>query len=488
MMKLLKLHTFLWLALLPYFSFAKALPQQPNIIVIVSDDQGYADISAAGLATDVQTPNIDRLAEKGTRFTSAYVTAPICNVSRLGLITGTYNQRQGAYWYGKKATISPKLATIPEVIKSQGYTSGYVGKYHYGYSTPEARDFPLNHGFDYFYGYGGNGRQHFLIHDDAVAAEQKKKFKAYKKRGGKKGQSLEYGAFWDGFERDNRTGFSTEIYGQKAREFVKNNKDNKFYLQLAFTAVHNFTHQLPEDYLKANNLKGYHDWDPDTEDYYTWYKNSRYPNNPEGRAHYLAQLDYMDKEIGKLLDTLNSEGLSDNTVIIFISDNGGSTPIYADNGPLRGSKYLLYEGGIKIPMIVTWPKQFVQGKVVDNMVSTMDILPTIANLTGAKTPSNVDGIALTKLLTGEDKTIAHQTLVWDTGHETAVRQGKWKLKTATKDKYAKYEMVEIELGSFLYDLEADPSESTDLSEKHPEVKQRLIDYYKKWRDSIKKGL
>jgi len=488
MKKLFKFNSLLLLTLMSSVSFAKELPQQPNIIVIVSDDQGYADISATGLANDVHTPNLDRLAQQGTRFTSAYVTAPICNVSRLGLITGTYNQRQGAYWYGKKATISAKLPTIAEVIKPQGYTTGYIGKYHYGYSTPEVRDFPLNHGFDYFYGYGGNGRQHFLIHDDKYAEAQKKKFKAYKKRGGKKGQSLEYGAFWDGFERDNRSGFSTQIYGEKARDFVKENKGNKFYLQLAFNAVHNFTHQLPEDYLKANKLKGYHDWDPDTEDYYSWYKNSRYPNNPEGRAHYLAQLDYMDKEIGKLIDTLDKEGLSENTVIIFVSDNGGSTPIYADNGPLRGSKYLLYEGGIRVPMIVTWPGQFARATVSDSMVSTMDILPTIATLAGAKVPRHVDGIELTQLLTGENPELGHETLIWDTGHETAVRQGKWKLKTATEDKYAKYEMVDIELGSFLYDLDADPSETTDVSAKHPEIKDTLQEHYKKWRDSINKGL
>ncbi len=467
---------------------AAGLPQDPNIILIVTDDQGYADISATGLVNDVQTPSIDRLAKQGTRFTNAYVTAPICNVSRLGLITGTYNQRQGAYWYGKKASISPKLTTIPEVLKEDGYKTGYVGKYHYGFYSSNVRDFPLNHGFDSFYGYGGNGRQHFLIHNDDYDQAQRKKLKAYKKRGGKHGQALEFGAFWNGFDRDNREGFSTEIYGEKAREFVKDNKDNKFYLQLAFNAVHNFTHQLPEDYLKKNNLKGYHDWDPDTEDYYTWYKNSRYPNNPEGRAHYLAQLEYMDIEIGKLLDTLEEQGLTENTVIMLVSDNGGATPIYANNGPLRGSKYLLYEGGIRVPLIISWPEKFQENNVEDNIVSTMDIFPTLTNLTTSKTPSHVDGIDITELLTGENKALEHQFLVWDTGHETAIRQGKWKLKTATDDQYAKYEMVDIELGTFLYDLEKDPGETTDLSKAHPEIVNELSKKYKKWKEDINKGL
>jgi len=469
-------------------SYAKKQNSEPNIIVIVADDQGYADIGITGLANDVKTPSIDQIAKQGTRFTNAYVTAPICNVSRLGLITGTYNQKQGSYWYGKKARINPKLTTIPELLKPRGYVSGYVGKYHYGVYQSDARDFPLNHGFDSFYGYGGNGRQHFLIHNDEYDQEQRKKLKAYTKRGGKHGQSLEYGAFWDGFERDNREGFTTEIFGEKAREFVSKNKDNKFYLQLAFNAVHNFTHQLPKDYLKANNLKGYHDWDPDTEDYYTWYKKSRYPYNPEGRAHYLAQLSYMDKEIGKLLQTLEDAGISDNTIIVYVSDNGGSTPIYANNGPLRGSKYLLLEGGIRIPMIVSWPGKFKKGQISDNVVSTMDILPTIANLTGANVPSHVDGIDITDLLTGADDSIEHKTLVWDTGHETAVRQGKWKLKTATDDQYAKYEMVDIKLGTFLYNLEEDPGETNDLSKKHPEIVQKLETYYQTWNKEIKQGL
>ncbi len=467
---------------------ATSLPNDPNVIVIVTDDQGYADVGVAGFANDVKTPNIDRLAKQGTRFTNAYVTAPICNVSRLGLITGTYNQRQGAYWYGKKATISPKLTTIPEVLSKDGYKTGYIGKYHYGYYTPDVRDFPLNHGFDSFYGYGGNGRQHFLIHDDKYDQIERKKLKAYKKRGGKHGQALEYGAFWNGFERDNREGFSTEIYGKKAREFIKTNKESKFYLQLAFNAVHNFTHQLPKDYLKANGLKGYHDWDPDTEDYYTWYKNSRFPNNPEGRAHYLAQLEYMDTEIGKLLNTLDEQGLAENTVIILVSDNGGPTPIYANNGPLRGGKYLLYEGGIRVPMIVSWPGKFKANTVSNNIVSTMDIFPTLTTLSQTTTPKHVDGMDITKLLTGEDKTLEHQTLVWDTGHETAIRRGKWKLKTATDDQYARYEMVDIELGTFLYDLEKDPGETTDLSKENPDIVQELAERYRVWKKDIKQGL
>ncbi len=468
--------------------YAAALPTDPNIIVIVTDDQGYADISATGLAKDVQTPNIDRLARQGTRFTNAYVTAPICNVSRLGLITGTYNQRQGAYWYGKKASISPKLTTIPEVLKRDGYKTGYVGKYHYGYYSSDVRDFPLNHGFEFFYGYGGNGRQHFLIHNDDYDQAERKKLKAYKKRGGQHGQALEYGAFWNGFDRDNREGFSTEIYGEKAREFIQKNKDNKFYLQLAFNAVHNFTHQLPVDYLKKNNLKGYHDWDPDTEDYYTWYKNSRYPNNPEGRAHYLAQLEYMDIEIGKLLDSIEEQGLTENTVIMLVSDNGGATPIYADNGPLRGSKYLLYEGGIRVPLIVSWPGNFQENSVSDNIISTMDIFPTLTNLTSSATPKHVDGIDITDLLTGKNKHLEHQVLVWDTGHETAIRQGKWKLKTATDAQYAEYEMVDIELGTFLYNLDEDPGEKTDLSKQHPEIVKELTQVYKVWKKDIKQGL
>lgn len=456
----------------------------PNIIVIVADDQGYADLSVAGLADDVSTPSIDSIAKQGIRFTQAYVTSPICSTSRLGMITGMYTQKTGGYFYGEEGAISEKVGTIPEMLKQKDYVTGYVGKYHYGYHNEDSRDFPLNHGFDYFYGTDGVGRKHYLIHDDKKNDAFKAKMKKYQR----KGQTLEMTSMWDNRTKVTPTGFSTEIFGEKARDFVRTNKDKPFYLQLAFNSVHNFTHQLPQEYRDKHNLNLIQDWDPAKEEYYTWYQRARYPNNPEGRAYYLAQLDFMDKEIGKLLDTVAELKLTENTLIVYVSDNGGSTPIYANNNPLRGSKYLLYEGGIRVPMIVSWPAKIAKGAVVENVVSTMDLLPTLANITGTKAHKFVDGQDITPLLLGKDTSIAHDTLIWDTGIGTAVRQGDWKLKTASDDWNANYEMVEVELGTQLYNLADDVGETTDLSKQHPEIVKKLQAIYQEWDAKMKAGI
>jgi arylsulfatase A-like enzyme len=459
--------------------------KEPNIIVIVADDQGYADLGIAGLANDVVTPNLDRIAHAGVRFTQGYVTSPICSTSRLGLITGTYTQRTGGYYYGEGGAISPKLTTIAEMLKSQNYATGYIGKYHYGFYQQASRDFPMNHGFDRFYGSAGSyGRKHYLIHDDA----KNDAFIAKMKKHQRQGQTLAMNSMWDNREKVTPTGFATEIYGAKAREYIRENKSQKFYLQVAFNAIHNFTHQLPAAYLKQHKLNTIEDWDPAKEEYYHWLKKGRYPNNPQGRAYYLAQLSLMDKEIGKLLDTVATEGLTDNTIIIYLSDNGGATPIYANNTPLRGGKYLLNEGGIRVPMMIAWPTVFSQNIVVDNVISTMDLMPTLATITGSSPHKHIDGQDISALLTGKKTNIAHKTLVWDTGNSTAVRHGKWKLLTAIDDKDANYNMVKMKLGTFLYDLEKDPSESINLSKKHPEIVAELQQIYLAWKSDINQGI
>jgi len=451
---------------------------KPNILLIVVDDQGYADLSCAGLTDDVHTPNIDRLAERGIRFTQAYASSPICSPSRGGLITGCYQQRWGTFWYGGPGLHDPKFKTIAELLKEDGYTTGYFGKVHYGShdSDIQHRSFPLNHGFDTYFGHT-SARKHYLIHED----EEEVEFQRIKNEHNKRGQSLRKQALWENDERVNVSAFSTELFGTRACEFLKNHKDDRFYLQLSFNAVHNFTHQLPEKYLQEKNLQGYHDWDPATEEYYEWYKVGRKPNNPEGRAHYLGQLHFLDQEIGRVLNCLTEYGLDKNTLIIYMADNGGSTPIYADNSPLRGSKYLLYEGGIRVPLIISFPTNYKEGQVLNNVVSGMDILPTICETIGIDPPQYIDGQSLNPLLTGENKNLHHETLIWDTGHETAIRHGKWKLRTAISDNHAKYEMVDLELGEFLYNLETDPGETTNLAEDYPDIFQSLKAIHQDWK-------
>jgi arylsulfatase A-like enzyme len=457
-------------------------PERPNILLIISDDQGYADISSAGLAADVHTPNIDRIAQAGIRFTQGYATSPICNASRAGLMTGVYQQRFGTYWYGGKGIHEKQYPTIAEALSKSGYATGYVGKFHYGNLSlhgPEFRNFPLNHGYDFFFG-NGTPRKHYQIHN----RQAEKDFQKTKQRYKKTGQSLQQGPMWLNDKQVDVEGFSTEMYAAQASQFIMGHLDEPFFLTLSFNAVHNFTHQLPREYLEENGLEGYHDWDPAKEDYYEWYKQGRYPNNPEGRAHYLGQLYYLDREIGKVLDLLEQKGLDKNTIILYISDNGGSTPIYADNTPLRGSKYTLYEGGIRVPFLISWPGHILENMTNNRIVSAMDIFPTLCGLTGTDSPSLLDGTDLSEMISGVGPGIDHPLLVWDTGHETAVRMGDWKLKTAKDDAHAKYEMVELELGEFLYNLTDDPGEKTNLADDFPEIVDRLKHAYQEWKITI----
>lgn len=455
---------------------AKPASGPPNIILIVGDDQGYADLNYKGLVNDVSTPNLDKLAMNGITFTNAYVTAPICNASRAGLISGSYHQRFTGYWYGGKGLENEQFPTIAEMLKTKGYRTGYVGKFHYGKnSTPDSRNFPLNHGFDSFYGSSG-GRKHYLIHNEQAQND----FMALKKAFKTKGPSLEMGGMWVNDKKVDQEGFSTELFGQKARDFIQENQQSTFFLQLSFNAVHNFTHQLPESHLKHHKLKGYRDWDPATENYKDWYRGGRFPNNPEGREHYLGQLHFMDKEIGQVLDALVKHQLSDNTIVIYISDNGGSTPIYANNGELKGSKYTLYEGGIRIPFIVYGGERYLNSKTFDQVVSTMDLFPTILMAAGIKIPGHIDGIDLTPWLTSDKNVRKERVLIWDTGYEVAVRKGKWKYHIAYNDQHARIQMVQLQVGESLFNLDKDPGEKVNLITDHPEIANELKSIHQSW--------
>jgi len=184
---------------------------------------------------------------------------------------------------------------------------------------------------------------------------------------------------------------------------------------------------------------------------------------------------------------LKSLNLLENTIIILVSDNGGSTPIYANNGPLRGSKYTLYEGGIRVPLLISYPREFTAGSTSNNLISAMDVLPTICNLTDIEAPSKLDGIDISKLLNGTNTKIEHKHLVWDNGTQTAVRQGKWKLRTASlkAKNNSDFEMVELQCGDYLYDLDTDIGEQVNLAEKFPEKLAELKEFNKPWSKDIK---
>ena len=451
-------------------------PRRPNVLLIVADDQGYADLSCAGLADDVATPNLDRLAARGVRYTSAYAASPICNLSRMALMTGVYPLRFGSRWYGGKGLHEAGHPTLGELFSAAGYATGYVGKFHYGSNhKPTHRSFPTNHGFTEFFGCSG-GRKHYLIH--SAAAESA--FRASRREHERRGQSLRMEGLWEGEEQRDVEGFSTELFGERARAFLRAHREEPFLLVLAFNAVHNFTHQLPAEYLEQHGLEGYRDWDPTREAYYDWYRQGRAPNNPEGRAHFLGQLHYLDLELGRVLDELDALELTDDTLVAYIGDNGGSTPIYADNGPLRGSKYTLYEGGLRVPLVLSWPGRWERGVVRADVVSGMDLLPTFATAAGIALPEVLDGQDLGPALRGEES-VGHSLLCWDTGHERALLSGELKLHEVDSKDHADYEMVELEVGTFLHDLSEDLGERVNLAAERPGVVTALREAHAGWR-------
>ena len=444
-----------------------AQAKQPNIVLIVVDDLGYADLSCIeDGAKDVHTPNIDKLAARGVRFTDAYATAPICNASRISLMTGCYQQRQGQYWYGGPGLHDPEFTTIAEALKQQGYATGYVGKFHHGKSdTPDQRGFPLNHGFDSFYGFSG-GTKHYLHHSSS-----------YKDR------NLHEGPMYVQREEKDVEGFSTELFGEQARAFVKANRAKPFYLHLSFNAVHNFTHQLPKSYLEEKGLKGF----PDNESkktYWDWRKKIGYPAHPEGRDYYLGQLYFLDREIGLLMKELTKQGLAENTAIIFVSDNGGSLVTYANNGPLKGGKYTLFEGGTRVPMIISYPSNFKTAEVSKTVASTMDLFPTLCALTGSPAPAHLDGKDLSPILSGVEQSLKRGCLFWDTRAEQAVRKGKWKYLITNKSPNPRLQITPTPKGQFLFDLEADPGETKNLIKQHSEVVAELKRALKEWQQTL----
>ncbi|MDC0088357.1 sulfatase-like hydrolase/transferase [Akkermansiaceae bacterium] len=446
---------------------------RPNVVVIVIDDLGYADISCMeNAAKDVETPSIDDLAAHGVLFPQGYTSAPICNASRVGIMTGAYQQRQNVYWYGGEGLSNGKYGTIAESLKENGYKTGYIGKFHHGSTdNVDGRGFPLNHGFDTFFGFSG-GTKHYLKHDVKYVPQN--------------GVNLMYnGPFWNQKEHENVEGFSTEVFGEKARQFLHAHQEDSFYLHLSFNGVHNFTHQLPDTYLKEKGLNKFPDFDPKKEDYWKWREMLGYPSCAQGRDYYLGQLHYLDTEIGKVVDEINNLGIRDNTVIFLISDNGGSLITYANNTPLHGGKYTLFEGGVRTPLIVSLPSVLPENKIDHSIVSTLDLLPTICDITNTATPQHVDGISILPFIQSPEKDSPERSLFWQTKDEKSVRKGKWKLLITSKNPNKRLQVTPTPKGTFLFDLEADIGETTNLATKYPKVVKELALAHKNWSKTMK---
>ena len=399
---------------------------RPNIVLIVSDDQGYGDSSCYDHPKEVSTPNIDRLASEGVRMTNGYASAYVCAPTRAGLLTGRYQQRFGFYAPGDSRIGLPlSEVTLADMLRKQGYTTTVIGKWHVGIE-PEYH--PLKRGFDEFYGFLGHGAHDYF--DLKITSE--------------------YNSIYRNEKPINDTGYLTDNLARESVSFIERHKKQPFFLYLPFNAVH-WPLQALQKYIKLFNT------------------------GDKNRDIYLAMLKSMDEAIGKVLDALKRTGTDDNTLIIFFSDNGGAKKNFANNGALRDFKQSVYEGGIRVPFIVRWPGKLPKGTVCDVPVISPDAMPTICAAAGAALPDDrvYDGRNMLPTLRGRMKGPLHKALFWDDGvKQWAVREGKWKL------------LFNREGSLELYDLKADISEKNNLVKQRPEIVKRLQQTYTDWKNQM----
>ncbi|MFI5736355.1 sulfatase [Kribbella sp. NPDC051587] len=452
---------------------------KPNILLIVSDDHGYADRSTLGLHPDVKTPALDRLAAEGVSCTDAYVTAPICSPSRAAIISGRYQQRWGAQWFESSSFPPDDVPSLAERLQGEGYRTGYFGKVHYGKEDVGDRACPPHHGFETtMYGLAGQsfGRLNYLHHSQEAQAEY----------GDPAAFHMAVQPLLSGDEPVEHEGFLTAEIGRRASAFIDDESEQPYFCMVAFNAVHNFCWQLPDEELEARNLPKFTDWTPDTgQTFGDWYDDAIVPNLPHGREYYLAQLELMDAEIGKLLDTIDNGADAGNTIVVYVTDNGGSTCNFGDNTPLRGTKYTLWEGGIRIPMLWRWPDVLPVGQTCADLLSTLDLVPTLTAAAGV-VPGVTDGIDALPTLRGDDA--GHSALHWDCGFQWAVRDAEWKLSwvgdTEDSRHLQAYEHAPMGNGLFLANLADDVGEQRNLIDAEPEIAARLSRLHAEWRAEI----
>lgn len=419
----------------------------PNVIVILADDLGYADLGCYGQKR-IQTPRLDRMAAEGMRFTQFYAGATVCAPSRSvlmqGLHTGHCRVRGNA---GKRNPLAqalrPNDLTLARALKDAGYATGLFGKWGLGDIGAAAPGLPRKHGFDAFFGYLSQHHAHNYYPTFLWRNEERVALPNLVPREDETGAGVS----------TNKAVYSPDLIASEALEFVRQNRERPFFLFFATTLPH------------ANNEAGTNGMEiPDL----GIYRDENWP--PAQRAH-AAMITRMDHDVGRLLDLVDGLGLRERTLVLFTSDNGphregGNNPEFNDsNGPLRGIKRDLYEGGIRVPCIVRWPGHIAPGVTTGTPGWFPDLFPTLTSLAGAKCPDGLDGLDLTPVLTGRGNLPPRSPLYWEFhegGFKQAIREGAWKGVR-----------LDPSLPLELYDLDADPSETRNLASQHPTEAARL---------------
>jgi len=398
---------------------------QTNVVVIVADDLGYADIGAQGVLNDIKTPNIDSIAAHGVRFTNGYVSCPVCSPSRAGFLTGRYQERFGhehnpVAGYDGVFGLPVDQTTIADEFKRAGYATGALGKWHEG----NAEQFrPQKRGFDEFYGFLGGMHTY---------------------RGSGKGDN----AVRRGDEPVEQNEYLTDVISREAVSFIDRHKTKPFFLDVAYNAVH-VPQMAPQKYQ---------DRFADVTD--------------KKRKMMLAMLSAEDDGVGEILAKLRDEKLENDTLVIFFSDNGGPTENGTSNKPLRGYKGQMWEGGIRIPYMMQWPGHIPPGRVLDDPVISLDLFPTALAAAKLPVPSDkkLDGVNLLPRVTDnkDSSPLPKRALYWRFSPQWAIRDGDLKLVTA------------LHAPLHLFDVAKDPGETHDLLETIPDEAKRLQAEYDAW--------
>ncbi len=431
-------------------------PEKPNIIYILADDLGYGDLSCYG-QTHFQTPHIDRLAAGGMRFSQHYSGCTVCAPSRSSLMTGQHTGHtpvRGNKGWGEEGQwpMPDSTFTVAEMLKQAGYTTGAFGKW--GLGSPASEGDPNRQGFDEFYGYNCQtlGHNYYPSH---LWDNQKR-------------------VILEGNSGDKFSTYAPELIHNRALQFIEKNKDKPFFMYYPTTIPHAEL-LLPEKnmeefrgkFLPEKSYKG-------TEPGDKRFREGGYGTQPEAHAAFAAMVTLFDRQVGEIVAKLKELGLDKNTIILFSSDNGphmegGADPDYFDsNGPLKGYKRDLYEGGIRAPMIAWWPGTIAAGTESNHISAFWDVIPTIAELVDLPIPENIDGISFLPTLLGKEGQQEHEYLYWEfheKGGRLAVRKGNWKA--------VRYNVSKGDEPTQLYNLANDIGEENNLAGKHPEIVKEM---------------
>ncbi|MCP3914975.1 MAG: arylsulfatase [bacterium] len=441
----------------------------PNVVYILADDLGWSEVGSYG-QTKIATPNLDRLAREGMRFTQHYSGSPVCAPSRCVLLTGKHtghatvrdNWENGGWGRDEPEGQYPLptgTPTLGSVLQEAGYATPAVGKW--GLGGPDSTGHPNQQGFEHFYGYLCQRKAHnyYPTHLWRNEAKHVLEGNAYFRAHQKLGEPLATEAAY--FDRFQAQQYAPDLMIEEALGFVKQNAKKPFFLYFASPVPH-VALQVP-----AEELEQYpREWDAE---HYLGQKS--YLPHPRPRAAYAAMVTRFDRDIGRILNLLDELELTDNTLVLFSSDNGptfnGGTDseFFESAGPFRGLKCSVYEGGIRVPMIARWPERIAAGAETNHLSAFQDVLPTVAELVGAKTPEGLDGVSFAPTLLGDEGQAQHDYLYWEYAGQQALRAGQWK---AVRPKLERGDVT-----TQLFDLESDVGEKNDVADEHPEVLARM---------------